>query len=384
VSVPFCLCDGFGTGCRDQVVRRGRQKEEQVIDYSDSPAVQTTSNAAVHSAVHNSSPYRHRYASTNRQRRPLILVRLLLRLTTSNSSRISAVRSYRMFLLRRLRMPVLLVLGCSFMLHPRCNRSTSRCRSRSRCLVYNTSSYPTYSSSHRLLHLRLQREWVYFGPILFNPRFNLHIFRCTFDKQFALSLCCVGILQVHRLWLLWPKHFIIWVSVLKPELFFPFHFIFGDSICCLIFSLISFCDDANPVCVFRRPSQHSLTVVAVSSFVFFLRHYNPLVQIIGHSTNIYSIRRRVTVFTLRSRTTRLHLISLVFFSSFIQNHIAISVHSTAHSISFFFVCIARIFHYYLCRGIIKFSAFIHSFFLKKHRFRCSNTPFKSANHPGRV
>jgi len=43
----------------------GRQKEEQVMDYSDSPAVQTTSSAAVHSAVHNSSPYRHRYASTN-------------------------------------------------------------------------------------------------------------------------------------------------------------------------------------------------------------------------------------------------------------------------------------------------------------------------------
>lgn len=39
----------------------GRQSEEQVIDYSDSPAVQS----ATHGAVHSSSPYRHRYASTN-------------------------------------------------------------------------------------------------------------------------------------------------------------------------------------------------------------------------------------------------------------------------------------------------------------------------------
>lgn len=57
---PACL--GQVTGA--QWIEQGRQKEEQVIDYSDLPAVQTSSSAAA-SSMHISSPYRHRYPSTN-------------------------------------------------------------------------------------------------------------------------------------------------------------------------------------------------------------------------------------------------------------------------------------------------------------------------------
>ena len=116
--------------------------------YSDLPAVQTTSSAAAHSAT------LPRLIDIDMlllmcQLRRLILVRRLLHLTTSNSSssRISAVSYYRMFLLRRLRMLVLLVLGCSFMLHPRYNRSTSRCPSQSRILVSTARLHILLTSS---------------------------------------------------------------------------------------------------------------------------------------------------------------------------------------------------------------------------------------------
>ena len=126
---PSVCATGSGQVAGNKWFEGGQQKEEQVINYLDLPAIQTALSVAAHSAVDTSSPYRHWYASANAST-PASHPGLATTTSNSSSSRISAVSYYRMYLLCHLRMLVLLVLECSFV-HPWYNRSTSRCPSQS-------------------------------------------------------------------------------------------------------------------------------------------------------------------------------------------------------------------------------------------------------------